>query len=677
MTLNPVPILSRPPILLTLLICLTTAIRSLIAWQHPTPVFFPDEIIYSGLARGIAETGTPTFLGHALDIPAVLTAYLTAPVWLLSNTELAYHLAQSEGALAFSLAAIPVYLLARRLSLPSTTALLVAAATLVLPDLALSSLLVSEPFAFLLFAFTFWAAHRALTSRSRLDQLLFLGLLVLLCFTRTQFVIVPAAYLFALLAQGLAERRLREALRAQLLVLVAFALPLPITAALGFTRVFGFYSSIAEHLTPAPGAFARWFLLNLLVLALSCGWLLAPGALAGLDAVLRRPRDRAERAFALLFVPVLLGQLGQASIISVQVHDAQGRYLIYLLPPALICFAVAAHRGLLTGRAHVVGLAALIPIALLAPIYELNRTSLNSSPVLLSRHALEGLIGEPDTFAGIPFLLAGLAVVALYAWWKRSLPALVALIAVFLVGASVGGAFGQRRLALDKLTPSHEPFLSRTHVDRAAFLVGASTQRELAMSTVFWNREISAVVSLTPVRLGILPVDTAAAEDEGTLIVAGRPYTGSLLVDSTALAATLRDAGASRPNDDVVLFPSTGAPVQLRTLVSGLVASGLGGNGTLQAWPARAGEALRGSVTFSLTVPEGTEGSTVFVFRLPVSEQTVTIGPGRTRAVSLLIRSEGAWRSTYRGSGSPVRAGSGLPLAELQDLRFQLGPAAR
>ena len=226
----------------------------------------------------------PTYLGQSVELPALLTAYLTAPLWLLSDTSLAYHLVQSVGGLAFSLAAIPVYLLARRLSLSGTTALGLAAATLVLPDLALSSLLLSEPFAFVLFGFAFWAGHRALLSTHRIsNQLLFLGLLVALCFTRTQFVILPAAYLCALVTQGLVEHRLRHALRGQLLLLVAFALPLLVTAVLGVSRVFGFYTSIVDYLTPSPGLLGRWILLNLLVLALSCGWLLAPGALLGID----------------------------------------------------------------------------------------------------------------------------------------------------------------------------------------------------------------------------------------------------------------------------------------------------------------------------------------------------------------------------------------------------------
>ena len=80
------------------------------------------------------------------------------------------------------------------------------------------------------------------------------------------------------------------------------------------------------------------------------------------------------------------------------------------------------------------------------------------------------------------------------------MPALVGLIACFFVAASIGGSAGQRLLAVSKLTPSHTDFLAGAGVDRAAFLVAPSSDRSQRLSTVFWNREISDVVSLAPVR---------------------------------------------------------------------------------------------------------------------------------------------------------------------------------
>src|SRR5262245_17924337 len=66
---------ARPGLLLGVLVGTAAAARSLVAWLQPTPVFFPDEVIYSGLARGLAETGRPLLLGHTIDFPAVFTSY--------------------------------------------------------------------------------------------------------------------------------------------------------------------------------------------------------------------------------------------------------------------------------------------------------------------------------------------------------------------------------------------------------------------------------------------------------------------------------------------------------------------------------------------------------------------------------------------------------------------------
>ena len=151
------------------------------------------------------------------------------------------------------------------------------------------------------------------------------------------------------------------------------------------------------------------------------------------------------------------------------------------------------------------------------------------------------------------------------------------------------------------------------------FLVGRSTPRELAMSTVFWNREIVKVVSLRPLDFGILPVDAAATRETERSSWTNIRTRGPLLVDGSR---SRRDATRrrSRPGRTTMSssFPATAAPAQLRTLVTGLV--GLGNrrrrvaSGLAQSTPA---STLRGRVTFSLSVPRSSPRSSVFKFRLP------------------------------------------------------------
>src|SRR4029453_10921014 len=100
------------------LACIVAAsflIRLLVAFAHATPLYFPDEYIYATIARSFAEHGRPLIRGTSPHSPRVREPVAAAPFWLFHDPELAYRLTQAENALAMSLAAIPVYLLFRKL----------------------------------------------------------------------------------------------------------------------------------------------------------------------------------------------------------------------------------------------------------------------------------------------------------------------------------------------------------------------------------------------------------------------------------------------------------------------------------------------------------------------------------------------------------------------------------
>ncbi|HEY3070915.1 MAG TPA: hypothetical protein VGJ34_11435, partial [Gaiellaceae bacterium] len=54
-------------------------LRTLTGWLRASPVYFPDEYIYSELGRSIAEHGRFLVRGTAAHFPAVLQPLLTAP----------------------------------------------------------------------------------------------------------------------------------------------------------------------------------------------------------------------------------------------------------------------------------------------------------------------------------------------------------------------------------------------------------------------------------------------------------------------------------------------------------------------------------------------------------------------------------------------------------------------
>jgi len=322
--------------LLAGIVGLSFAVRVALAWLRSTPVYFGDEYLYSSLGRSLAEHGRPLVRGHAADFPALLQPLLTAPLWLVDDVGVAYHLVQTFGALAISLAAVPVYWLARRLDLSAGVALALAVLALALPDLVYASWVVAEPFAYPLAL----AAVAALARPTRGAQLAFVALAALAAFARIQFVVLPACFLGAVVIAGLRERRVRAALREQLLPFALFAVPVAVALALGPSRVLAFYGGVVHvHLDPLAlvGRSGR----NLLVLLYDSGFVLVPGALLGLGLALARPRSRGELAFAAMTALLAVALLVEAGLFGA-VEQAQERYLFYILPLAAIGFALYA-----------------------------------------------------------------------------------------------------------------------------------------------------------------------------------------------------------------------------------------------------------------------------------------------------------------------------------------------
>src|SRR5437764_6174972 len=127
-----VPAVSRPSALahgltarvgLTIVVFVSAAVRLVGSAAHPAPRYFPDEYLYTAIARAIGSGQAPNVRGASANFPALLEPILAAPFHALFAPDLAYRLTQAENAFLMSLAAVPVYLLARRLSLSARYAL--------------------------------------------------------------------------------------------------------------------------------------------------------------------------------------------------------------------------------------------------------------------------------------------------------------------------------------------------------------------------------------------------------------------------------------------------------------------------------------------------------------------------------------------------------------------------
>ena len=201
--------------ILTAIVLVSTGAETLLARLRLTPSAFPGEYVNSQLARSFASGGGLRVRGVSAHFHSLLVPLLTAPAWLVHDVGTAYRLAQLENAFVMSLAAIPAYLIARRLGVAAGMSLAVAAIAVAGPQLLFVAMLESEPFAYPL-ALGAIAASVAVIERPTLrGQVLLLVLSALATLARPQLGVLPLCVAVAIVVAGLHGGRVRDALREQ------------------------------------------------------------------------------------------------------------------------------------------------------------------------------------------------------------------------------------------------------------------------------------------------------------------------------------------------------------------------------------------------------------------------------------------------------------------------------
>ena len=191
--------------------------------------------------------------GSSAHFLALLGPLLAAPAWLFGSVSTGFRVAQAIGAAAMTLAAVPVYLLARRLRLRPSLAYVRRGLTLLVPDMVYAGFLLSEPFAYPLALGATAAATCALGAPSRRNQLLFLLLSAACVATRVELVVLPVAFVAAVLLLGVGERSLRAHIRLQRLPLAVILTTGLAAAAYVTTRGLGYYEELLHvDFVPMP-----------------------------------------------------------------------------------------------------------------------------------------------------------------------------------------------------------------------------------------------------------------------------------------------------------------------------------------------------------------------------------------------------------------------------------------
>ena len=547
------------------------AIQSL---GHRTPAVFTDELLFTKLAQSVAAGDGFVLRGDTYFFPAPVAVLIQAAAWLVPNAETAYEVAKVLNAFVMAAAVFPAYWLARQV-VSGRSSLLVAAAAVVAPGLIYHSYLMTDAAGYPAFLLAVAVMTRALARPSRGWDAAVVGVSLLAVLTRTQFAVVPLAYLVAVVAVG---RSTHEGVRASFgrhrLSAVTLAALGALTVITG-GAVFGQYAGVLDFELPLR-EFARWAMLTAGVLPFSLGWLVAPGAGLGVGLLLARPRTRAEAGFAALTAAVVpLCVLEAALIATGDAGRVMERYVVHLVPLAFVAFLAYVERGaprrlLHAGLALALGAAALMyPLATEADY----RFSFDS-PTLSAFGEVAWRLTDGDAaaiFAGTALLgslvVAGLAVSNRMGTGVAA--AAVVLLAVVGVAAyQADRAMTARTLATFAALPPD--WLDDSRLGPADYLALPGAQAHAGWNLETWNREFGRPIGLRPEEEDNYPYARARVQEGGRL---GIRTTRTLVVNDYGSAARLAGTVVRRPRPGLTVWRLAGE-ARLRSLTEGLYPDG-------------------------------------------------------------------------------------------------------
>ncbi len=560
------------------------SLAALYAWQasrRPVPTIFTDELELTQLARAIAETGEPARRGEPYGL-ATLVAYVLAPVWWLGSATASWAAAKLILVLAMTATVFPAYGLARMV-VPKWYALAAAGASVAVPALAYSPILVEEPLAYPISTTALWLIARALERPTWQRVAAAGGMSAVAALTRTQLAILFAALALGLLWiawQSESARRWRtEWSRWDWLgaVTLAIGIAFALAAAMGHAStawrntMLIYKDRIFENASWAIGALA----IGVGVLPV----LLGVAALARPKAEARDPRTRAFVATSIASLIVFIAYAGikgayNSTVFSTLVVE---RNLIYLCPILFIATALAFTRGV--ERVWAVAGAAIFTLYVVSatplrldqyPYYEAHGLSIAA----FANRELGWSEGTIETALIAACVVALLVVVALKLLRPTSVGfvAVAGSAAVVVVAWSLTGqvyaAEGERRFAqrIDQNLTKPYDWVDRATGGASVVVLGQQISDPTGIwLTEFFNPSVRKIWSLdgTAQFVGgpILTPDLDAVD--GTLTpVPGTEYV--LAVNGVTLQAPVVER-----RKDAVLYRIDGGPLQLKDALVG------------------------------------------------------------------------------------------------------------
>jgi len=558
------------------LVVVSAGVRYVLARRIAAPWIMVDELIYSELAKSFAASGHFLIRDHATAAYGVVYPALISPAWaVFDGIPHAYAAAKAINSALMSLAAVPAYLLARRvLSRPFAVA--AAVLTVAVPSMVYTGTLMTENAFYPIFLLAALALVAWLERPTAVNTALLLGACGLAFLTRAQAIaLLPAIVTAPLLACGrsaLSRYRLLYGAVGTGVVAVVVVQAIRGASPLG---VLGAYE-VASSSTYTAAGVAHWFLYHVAELDLSLG-VLPFAAFFLLAAQARRLPKNVQIFLAAGFALAFWLVLEVAAFASTQALRIEERNMFYLAPLFLIALLVWVERGAprlpvpaLAAVALAAGLPAALPLRHLISVNAVSDTlailpiwSLEPSPFSLGD--LRTVVIVAAVVAGLVFLLV-----------PRRLALALPLLVLAYFAASQKPIEGMYRatsigVLFAGITTSHADWIDRTvgRDAKVAAIWTGNTDRHAIWENEIFNRSVATIYRTGPAFSGGLPEPPlSVSRSTGLLLDGGKPVRvryaltdGSLELEGKVLAEDRRKG---------MLLYRVDGPLRQVSLVEGL-----------------------------------------------------------------------------------------------------------
>jgi hypothetical protein len=650
------------------IVVLSAVVRYGFGRRVVAPWIMIDELVYSELAKSVADSGSFLIRGEpAGGAYGVVYPILIAPAYALFDAVPdAYAAAKAINGVVISLAAIPAYLLARRVVRPGL-ALLAAGLSVALPSMLYAGTLMTENAFYPLFLCAALALVLALERPTPGRVLVLLAVSALAFATRAQAIVLAPAMLTAPLFLGPRRYRWLYGLAGAAGVLVLLT---QLARSRSPLDLLGAYRVTGEERYDLSEV-ARWLLYHVAELDLSLA--VAPFAALLLLALSFRRLERRDRIFVAAAVSLSAWLLVQvAAFASRHSLRVEERNMFYLAPLFLIALVLWVERGLPRPR---------LPVAVAAGAAAVL-------PALLPFSTLIDVSAVSDTFGLLPW------------WtvheWGVPLDRLWLVVFAACAGAALGFALLPRRyglmlpaLVLLFFAVTTQPVDERTRTASIGALFQGITRHDrnwidrsvdgevvavwtgridslTVLENEFFSRSVGRLYTTAGGRVPGGLAQEPLAHDAGTGLLhdpRGRPVRAPYVLVDDSLPLAGRTVARDETKGMSVIAPS--GPVRLAYAVSGTYEDGWSGPTAAYRNYACTGGEVAVTVDSDArlfhaqqTLTARVHGRVVATGHIPVDDETTLLVPLRPNAAGHCVVRFAVAPTAVPGNGDPRRLGT-------------------